>query len=347
MMIRAAVRRSLGLVVAVVIVALALIVVGRFAAYLEREPGTDDASIDADVVHVAPSVGGYIVALPIIENQLVELGDLLFELDPQPYQYRVDLAAAQLSQSEALLDTKKRSVATQVTSAAIAASQVTQAKDSLRLASSTLSRLEPLLPNGYVSRQQVDDAATAKRKAATALGQSEDQARASKEAIDTLDAAAATVAANRSALALAERDLRMTKIKAPHAGRITGLSIRTGEYAAPSQALFTLIVTEEWFANGNFRETDLAAIHVGTCATVWSMIDRTRAIAGHVDGIGFGVTDSDKVNLPHSVPYVGKEVNWVRVQQRFPVRVKLDAPPAELMRLGASAYVRIRPGDRC
>ena len=346
-MVRSAVRRTLGLVIAVVIIVLAAIAVDRFAASLKREPGTDDASIDADVVHVAPSVGGYIVAVPIIDNQLVKKGDLLFQIDPQPYQYRVDLAAAQLAESEALLDTKKRSVATQVTSASVAASQIDQAKDSLRLASNTLSRLQPLLPNGYVSRQQVDDAFTAKRKATVSLSQAEDQAQASKEAIDTIDAATASVAANRSSLALAQRDLRMTTIKAPHTGRVTGLSIRSGEYATPSQALFTLIVTEEWFANGNFRETDLATIHVGTCATVWSMIDRTRAIAGHVDGIGFGVTDSDKVDLPRSVPYVDKEVNWVRVQQRFPVRVKLDAPPAELMRLGASAYVRMRPGDKC
>ena len=139
----------------------------------------------------------------------------------------------------------------------------------------------------------------------------------------------------------------MTAIRSPHAGRVTGLTVRTGEYVAASQALFTLIVTEEWFASGNFRETDLAHIHVGTCATAWSLIDRTRSIAGHVDGIGYGVTDSDKVNLPRSVPYVEKSVNWVRVEQRFPVRVKLHAPPAELMRLGASAYIQIRTAGRC
>jgi len=160
-------------------------------------------------------------------------------------------------------------------------------------------------------------------------------------------AAEASVAANRSALALAQRDLRMTSVRATHAGRVTGLTIKTGEYANLSQALFTLVVTEEWYASGNFRETDLVHIKVGACATAWSLIDRTRPIPGRVDGVGYGVTDADKVNLPRDVPYVEKSVNWVRVEQRFPVRVKLQDPPADLMRLGASAFIVIRPEDRC
>ena len=346
-MARARVKRAFGILVAVVIVVVAAIVVRDFVHHIDVDPSTDDASIDADVVHVAPSVSGYIVEMPIIDNQLVEKGDLLFQVDPQPYQYRVDLAKAQLAESEALLDTKRRSVATQTSNATIAANQIKQAKDSLRLATNSLDRIAPLLPSGYVSRQQADDALTAQRKASISYTQAQEQAQASKAAIDNVDAAQASVAANRSALALAERDLRLTTVKAPHAGRVTGLGIRTGEYAAPAQSLFTLVVTEEWFASGNFRETDLAHIHVGSCATAWSLIDRSRPIAGHVDGIGFGVTDSDKVDLPRSVPYVEKSVNWVRVEQRFPVRVKLDAPPADLMRLGASAYIQIRSAGGC
>ena len=329
------------------IVAVAVIAVRAFVVHRETDPSTDDASIDADVVHVAASVSGFIVDLPVAENQLVEKGDLLFQIDPQPYKYRVDLAAAELAQSEALLDTKKRSVGTQMSTATIASDQVGQARDSLRLATNTLARMEPLLPKGYVSQQQVDDARTNKRKAAIAYTQAQEQAAASKAAIDNLDAADAAVVANKSSLALAQRDLLMTTVRAPHAGRVTGLTVRSGEYTAAAQALFTLIVTEEWFASGNFRETDLAHIHVGSCATAWSLIDRTRPITGRVDGIGFGVTDSEKVNLPRSVPYVAKSVNWVRVEQRFPVRVKLQAPPADLMRLGASAYIQIRTAGRC
>ena len=344
---RRAAKKTIGFLVAIAIVIFAVVVVRLFVLHFDEQPSTDDASIDADVVHVAPSVSGYIVDLPITENQLVREGDLLFQIDPQPFRYRVDLAAAQLAESKALLETKRRSVGTQKSTATITSDQVGQARDTLRLAANTLARIAPLAPKGYVSKQQVDDARTAERKASVAYTQAQEQAQASAAGVDNVDAAEASVAANQSTLALAQRDLRMTIVKATHAGRVTGLSIRSGEYAAPSQAIFTLVVTEEWFASGNFRETDLARIKVGTCATAWSLIDRTRPIAGRVEGIGFGVSDSDKVNVPRGVPYVEKSVNWVRVQQRFPVRVRLENPPADLMRLGASAYITIRSDQRC
>jgi multidrug efflux system membrane fusion protein len=116
---------------------------------------------------------------------------------------------------------------------------------------------------------------------------------------------------------------------------------------APGQSLFTLVNDEEWFAVGNFRETDLHAIAVGDCATVYSMIDRTAAIKGVVQGLGAGVLDTDRVNLPRSVPYVQRSLNWVIVAQRFPVRVHLVDPPRHLVRLGATAVVEMKHGAGC
>ena len=115
----------------------------------------------------------------------------------------------------------------------------------------------------------------------------------------------------------------------------------------PSQALFTLINTDEWFAVANFRETDLSSMSVGDCSTVFSMLDRKVPIKGIVQGIGWGVIEQDRVNVPRSVPYVERSLNWVRVAQRFPVRVRLEQPPQELMRLGASAVVEIKHGAAC
>ncbi|HET6470802.1 MAG TPA: HlyD family secretion protein, partial [Pseudomonadales bacterium] len=74
---------------------------------------------------------------------------------------------------------------------------------------------------------------------------------------------------------------------------------------------------------------------------------RSRPMRGVVQGIGWGVLDTERVNLPRSVPYVERSLNWVRVAQRFPVRVELLNPPAELVRLGASAVVEVKRGDGC
>lgn len=339
-----------GVIARLVVVAVIGGAAAGFVSYLrelDRNPYTDDASIDADVVHVAPTVSGRLVELPVAENQLVQAGDVLFQIDPEPYRLRVQLAEAELKAAQAQLDTRRRTVSGETANAASASEQVTQARASLQLASNTLSRLQPLLPKGYVSVQQVDDAQTSKRKAELAYTQATLQATAAKSAINTTDDAEANIQARQATLALARRDLRETTVRAPHRGRVTGLTVRSGEYVSPAQSLFTLVVTEDWFASANFRETDLAAIAVGSCAEAYSLIDRRTAIRGRVDGIGFGVKDGDRTDLPRGVPLVQKSVNWVRVDQRFPVRVRLEDPPERLMRLGASALVRIRPGAGC
>lgn len=333
--------------VSLAIIGGAVLAIGIFIQQRASNPYTDDASIDADIVHVAPSVSGRILRLPVHENQLVKAGDVLFEIDPEPFRLRVDLAAAELKAAEALLDTQRRAVATETSNATIAGDQVSQARAGLQLASNTLDRLEPLLGKGYVSAQQIDDAKTAKQKAETAYSQAVEQAAASKTAVGNLDNAVANVEARRASLALAERDLRETVVRAPHDGRVTGLTTETGEHVAPGQSPLTLVVTEQWYASANFRETELKHIAVGTCAVAYSLIDRRVAIKGKVDGIGWGVTDQDRVNLPSGIPFVAKSVNWVRVEQRFPVRVRLQNPPEDLMRLGASAVVEIRSGGAC
>jgi len=194
-----------------------------------------------------------------------------------------------------------------------------------------------LASNGYVPQQQLDQAQVAEKDTATKLIQAQEMEAAAE----------ATVQARTAALGIAQRQLDDTTVRATHNGLVVGLTVSTGEMVAPAQSLFTLINTEEWFAVANFRETDLGSISVGDCATVFSMLDRKVPIKGIVQGIGWGVVDQDRVNIPRSVPYVERSLNWVRVAQRFPVRIRLREPPPDLMRLGASAVVEIKHGAAC
>jgi multidrug efflux system membrane fusion protein len=310
-------------------------------------PTTDDASIDADVIHIAAEVGGRIVSIPVEENTRVSKGDLLFQIDPVPYQLVVDQARANLDVARAALETQRRFVSTQRSTAVVAADQTRSAETNLELATRTVERLRPLAAKGYVQTQQFDQAQTAQRDAVTALAQARERQAASVRAIDTDAGGIATVQARQAELAIAERHLQDTTVRATHDGRVVGLSVLSGEMVAPGQSLFTLVNNEAWFAVGNFRETDLHAIEVGDCATVYAMIDRTVAIKGVVQGLGAGVLDTDRVNLPRSVPYVERSLNWVIVAQRFPVRVRLVDPPQNLMRLGATAVVEIKHGASC
>ncbi len=333
--------------VSLVIIAAAI----GFALYVlrlsETMPTTDDATIDADVVHVAAEVGGRIVDIPVEENIHVAKGALLFQIDPVPFRLAVEQAHADLDIAEATLETRHRTLSTQRSAATIATDQTRTAETNLSLATRTVDRLRPLAAQGYVPTQQLDQAQTSQRDAATALQQAREQEAAAIAAIDTDAAAIATVEARKAELGIAQRHLEDTTVRATHAGRVVGLSVLSGEMVAPGQSLFTLVNDEEWFTVANFRETDLKAIAVGDCVTVYSLIDRSRAIKGVVQGIGSGVLDTDRVNLPRSVPYVERSLNWVRVAQRFPVRIRLEAPPQELMRLGASAVVEVKHGAAC
>jgi multidrug efflux system membrane fusion protein len=337
----------LGRVISIAIVALAVALAVYALGKTETHPTSSDASIDADVVHVAAAVGGRIIELPVVENMRVAEGSLLFQIDPLPYRLAVEQAAADLNIAEAQLETQRRQLATQRSTAVIAADQTKSARENHDLAARTLERLRPLASKGYVPRQQLDQAQVSEKDTATKLVQAQEQEAAAYHAIDTEAAAEATVRARRAALAIAQRQLDDTTVRASHNGLVVGLAVSTGEMVAPSQALFTLINTDEWFAVANFRETDLSSISVGDCATVFSMLDRKVPIKGIVQGIGWGVVDQDRVNIPRSVPYVERSLNWVRVAQRFPVRVRLEQPPKELMRLGASAVVEIKHGAAC
>ena len=334
------------------LIALAIILIGVAVAvyayvHTSRYPSTDDATIDADVVHVATPVGGRIVKLVVSENQLVRKGDLLFEIDPVPYRLSVAQAQADVELAQASLDTRRRSLIGERSKASIAADQSSRAEHNYALASRTVSRLAPLAAQGYVPAQQLDQAQVAQRDAAISLQQANEQKRASAQTIGDEADAIAMLHAREAALARAKHALDDTVVRAPHDGWVTGLSVLAGETVAPNQSIFTLIHSGEWFAVANFRETTLSAIQVGDCATVFSMIDRSQPIQGKVDGIGAGIADTDRVNLPRTLPIVQPSVNWVRVAQRFPVRIRLEEPADRLVRVGASAIVEIKHGAAC
>jgi membrane fusion protein, multidrug efflux system len=338
-------RKPLGILIALLIIGAAVGLAVKVAS--RTKLSTDDASIDAEVIHVASAVGGRIIELPIHENELIHRGDLLLRIDPVPYQTNVAAAEAQLALSRAALSSKRRLVSAQRSNAEIAREQTRRAQTNLELSMRTEERLKPLTAKGYVPKQQLDQAEVARQNATSSLTEAKEQETAAHHLVDDAAAAEAAVRAAAAALTNARRALEDTEVRAPHEGRIVGLSVSTGEMVIPSQSLFTLINTEEWFVSANFREIDLKGVKRGDCVTVYSMIDRHTPMKGVVDSIGFGVLSEDRINVPRSVPYVEPSLNWVRVAQRFPVRIHLQEPPEQLVRIGASAIAEVDHGTAC
>ena len=329
-----------------------LIVVAVVMAWLYlRQSDThllsDDAVIGADIVNIAATVPGKIISIDVRENQAVRKGDLLFSVDPEPLRLLVDQTTADLQIAEAALESQRRAVKAESQNAAIAGQQIARARTNLNLAEATLKRLEALAPKGYVTRQQVDDARTLRNDAEISLAQAVRQAEAADALVGTLDSAQALVKARQAALALAQHNLDGSIVRAPHDGRIVGVLNATGQIIVPGQSVFTLIDTSSWYASATFPETELHGIKVGDCANVRILADSSVVVKGRVEGIGWGVSSEELLNIPRNLPYVPKNLNWVRIAQRFPVRIKLIDPPAELTRSGASAVVTVLNGSKC
>ncbi|MFT4504634.1 biotin/lipoyl-binding protein [Caballeronia sp. 15711] len=335
-----------GRVAACVIVALGIAALFYASSRSSRYPSTDDATIDADVVHIASPVSGRIVRLAVAENQRVTKGDVLFEVDPVPYQLLVaqtqgdlDLARgvghAPRDPGRRARECGHRGRSDRQGSAQLR-TELAQRSAANAIRSKRIRSAPAARPGASgTARCRADAQAGTRTKAG---GRADHRRRVGRHPL---------VRAREAALALAQHSLDSTVVHAPHNGFVTGLSVLAGETVAPNQSIFTLIAADEWFAVANFRETALGAIQPGDCATVYSMIDRSQAIHGKVVGIGAGVADTDRVNLPRALPVVQQSVNWVRVAQRFPVRVLLDEPAARLVRVGASALVEVRHGAAC
>ncbi len=329
------------LVVVLSLVASAVLVARR----LDSRPRTDDAFLEADIVHLAPDVSGRIVSLNVRNNQAVHAGDLLFVIDRQPYALKLAAVRAQSQALEAKIDDSLNEVASQVSRADAAHSGIGNARAQLALAASTLARLEPLLGKGFVTAEQVDQARTARESARIALDQAVQQAQAARQAVSSVHPLEAQLAANRANEALAERDLDKTEVRAPFDGKVIGLNVAAGEYASAGHPVFTLIDTSRWYAVANFRETEIAGMTPGTAATVYLMGQPGQPLQGHIDSVGWGVLPDDATRTG-DMPRVAKTLDWVRLAQRFPVRIQLDQPPQDAMRIGASVVVVVRHDDR-
>ncbi|QDH17181.1 multidrug transporter subunit MdtN [Swingsia samuiensis] len=340
-------KSSIGVIIAILVILIAAII----GWYMNREdnlhPSSETAELDADLVHVASTVGGRLIDLRVKVNQHVKKGDLLYRIDPEPYQIAVAQAQANLDIATAKVDDDKRSVAVKTRNAEVAKSQVAKAKNERDIAARTTARLHPLAEQAYIPWQEFDQSRTSLHNAELAYTQAQQQNNAAEIAIGDLKTALASQEASKAALEHAKYELRQTVVTAPADGYISSLNIKKGEVLTASQVLFTLIVDDEWFSIANIREVHLFPIHLHECATVYSMINRKIPIKGYVDSIGWGVATSDSSTPGRELPTVARQMDWVHVAQRFPVRIRLEGADPRLLRLGTTSTVEIGYGAAC
>ncbi|BFG79186.1 multidrug efflux transporter periplasmic adaptor subunit MdtN [Paraburkholderia terrae] len=331
---------------AIILVVLTLLLVVFVIRQLERAPRTDDAYVYADTIDVVPEVNGRIVELPVHDNQAVKQGDLLFRIDPRPYQDALTRGKASLVALDRQIELTQRTVNAQQYNAESVRAAVERARAAAAQASDTLHRMEPLLSHGYVSAEDVDRARTAQRATQAELSAAQLQAQQAAAAVSGVDALVAQRAVVTAEISLAELNLEYATVRAPFDGRIVSLKTATGQFATALKPVFTLIDTRHWYVVANFRETELKGIRTGTPATVYLMSDTDQRFRGTVDSISYGIaSDEAGLALPGGLPRIQRTLNWVHVSQRFPVKIRVDDPNPELFRVGTSAVAVLHPGN--
>jgi multidrug efflux system membrane fusion protein len=284
----------------------------------------------------------------------------------------VSVAAANIQSTEA--DVSRWAAAVEQARADVVSAEeaVGRSRAEWTYSSNNLHRIEPLLIKQFVTVDQVDRARTSEVAQAQSLKQAESelrqaqaalqstlaqqqrsmatltQSRAQHEqaqnAVTTLEPLVNQRGARVSAADTARYNLNNCRVYAPFDARVTNLLISEGAYAHVGQQIFTLIDSRTWWAVANFREGQLQHIEPGMRADVYVLSKPNVRFSGIVDSIGFGVTpDADVVGrLDQGLPDVQRTLNWVHLASRFPVRVRVQNPPADLLRVSESAVVVIR-----
>jgi len=310
---------------------------------LQTSPETNDAYVYADTIDVVPEVSGKIVEMPVRDNQRVKKGDLLFRIDPRPYQAMLEDAKSRLATLDAQIMLTRRTIQAQEYNAQSVTAAVERAKALVKQTTSSRVRLEPLVPQGFAAQEELDQARTAETAARAELNTTLLQAKQASSAVTGVDAMVAQREGALAQIALAELHLEFTEVRAPFDGTVVALKTTVGQYASALKPIFTLMDNTRWFVVANFRETDLKNIQPGVPARVTVMTNYKQSFEGVVESVGTGVLPGDGGSVFEGLPVVQKSINWVHVSQRFPVRIAVKNPDPNLFRMGASASAVLQP----
>lgn len=305
-------------------------------------PNTNDATVYAESVRVIPEVKGLITSINVAESQRVKAGDTLFVVDPTPYKLELARAQGALAALDKEIMLLRRGIEAQQYGAEAAKQGVVRASASAKQAEDTYNRMRPMLGKGYVSAEALDLARTAMVNAQAMLVAARLEAQRADAAVTGVDALVAKRKVVEAEIELAQFGVDHTVVKAPFDGIVAGLKVQAGQVVGTLLPTMTLIDARKWYVVANFRETDLAHIRSGDPARVYLLGD-ARNFDGKVESIGFGVMADYGTDLLPGLPIVARTINWVRVEQRFPVRILVDQPDADLFRIGASAVATINP----
>jgi multidrug resistance efflux pump len=327
---------------AIVIAALILLSLLLYFIGDRVTPYTSQARVQAFVVSVAAEVAGKVVRVDVRDNDEVQPGQPLFEVDPTPYEIALKRARADLA-------TVRQSVGAAAANVDVARAALAVAKANAEMATRDASRQEHLYQEdpGAISVRRLEIAQTTREEARSQARRAEADVRKAIESAGASGDDNAQLQSAREAIAKAELDLSRTQVVAPARGRVTDLRTDIGHFAQPGAPVMTLIAMHDLWISADMTENNLGNIKVGDEAAIVLDAMPGEILKGRVRSIGGGVS-SGQQSPPGALPTVQNSRDWLRQAQRIPVAIEIDAEDMERLkgvRVGGQAEVLVYTGE--
>ncbi|MCL1065817.1 HlyD family secretion protein [Shewanella olleyana] len=295
-------------------------------------PMTGDARVHSYLVRVAPEVAGNITKVNVTDNQIVEAGELLFQIDPRSYEINLNAAKASLAQAGQNLGANTAAVE-------VAQAQVTDAIAARNNAEAQASRITELAKQGVLSQSDLDNAIESKQRTQASLKAAEASLSQAKQNLGPERENNPQILSAMANLNQAQLDLLRTEVKAPSNGIVTNLQLTLGQRATVGTPMMTFIDPREVWITALMRENSLEHIKVGHKVEVVLDALPGRVLHAKVSSLGWGTGGSN--NIDQSTGFLTADTSTLSAQ-RYPINIVFESGHLpENIRYGSQATVAV------
>lgn len=307
-------------VIVPIVMTVIFIIVGiYFAIYSYHYQSTDDAFVDGKIVSVAPKVQGQAVKLLVDDNQYVQKGQLLVQIDRSDYEVALKQAKAKLAEARAEVQVESKLAAQAQTQVNQSNDEVTATKSKLHYAKNDNSRYTKMYSAGISSKQDYESSSTgltvANADYNTSVQKTKGAGAALASAVAKRDAAIAQVKKCEAEVEHAKLLLSYTDIYAPQAGRVTSRNVEQGNYVQIAQPLMAIVPDKLWIT-ANFKETQITNMKVGQIVDIKLDAYPNKVFKGKLDSFQKATGAKSSLFPPENA--VG---SYVKIVQRIPVKI--------------------------